>query len=878
MDQLGLQVRPGAESNKSKDQRELIGLVESLEPGARLSKRIPSAPILDQNKSWPNPIVDLALYGEFQTSGKSRDQLLRMVARLNAHPQIELAFLEPVAVPAALGFDAFTGETPASQSPSLATGSRSGNYEELQGYLEAAPLGIGAIDMREVPGQRGAGVTVIDVEGGWLWAHEDLPEPVADLGIHVDDLAWRNHGTAVIGEIRGVDNGFGVTGITPDCMVGNSSIGGSNTAAALAAAIDVLQPGDIILIELHAPGPNSNGEGQFGYLPMEYWQDNFDVIRLATSRGILVCEAAGNGYQNLDDPIYQDLFSRQRRDSGAIMCGATAGEELHSADFSNHGQRVDLNGWGWYVTTTGYGDLFGAYEEEFYTSHFSGTSSASPIVTGSVASLQGMVRQELGFDLDARLARDLLRATGTPMDFGHQIGVRPNLVEAFTLATTSVGEVSGILTHESTGTPLAGIQVQVAGQGSFTMSDTTGFWRLPLQSGLYNLEFSSFLYNPLEQVVTIAPGVSLTLDLGLEPRNLVDIQGVTYAEDLTPLAGVTISPTNQPISGTLSTGDGSFQISDVPSGHIYQMRIDGLVGYGAQVLNVDTRGLETSALVNPVLPAVSQDFESDDGGFTSLHGYWQHGIPPVEVTEGAFDGSLCWGVGMTGNYTDDESDELISPLYDLSGVQGSQHFLSFHYFASTEAGFDGVSLSASSGGEFEVLHPLEDYSDGNLSGLGDMPGWSGHTHRWQGAVFDISEYIGGDFRFRLTWGSDGGLAEQGFYLDSIAFGSGDRLTPVPDQTPALTGGSSLKAWPNPFNPIVTLAYEVTAAGPLNVTVFDVRGRKVKNIWDQAVEATQGELQWDGRDEKGQRVSSGMYFVLLTSRGGPPAVSRVVLSK
>ena len=177
-----------------------------------------------------------------------------------------------------------------------------------------------------------------------------------------------------------------------------------------------------------------------------------------------------------------------------------------------------------------------------------------------------------------------------------------------------------------------------------------------------------------------------------------------------------------------------------------------------------------------------------------------------------------------------------------------------------------------------VLHPLEDYTDGNLSGLGDMPGWSGQTHRWQGAVFDISQYLGGNFQFRLTWGSDGGLTEQGFYVDSIAFGSGDRLTPAEDETPALAHRPTLKAWPNPFNPRVTLAYEVTAPGPLNVTVFDVRGRKVKSLWDQTVESTKGELQWNGVDDQGQQVASGMYFVLLTGPEGPPAVSRVVLSK
>ena len=65
-----------------------------------------------------------------------------------------------------------------------------------------------------------------------------------------------------------------------------------------------MDPGDILLIELHAPGPNATGSGQFGYVPMEFWPDNFDAIRAITDLGYLVVEAAGNGQQDLDDAIY----------------------------------------------------------------------------------------------------------------------------------------------------------------------------------------------------------------------------------------------------------------------------------------------------------------------------------------------------------------------------------------------------------------------------------------------------------------------------------------------------------------------------------------------------------------------------------------------
>ena len=51
--------------------------------------------------------------------------------------------------------------------------------------------------------------------------------------------------------------------------------------------------------------------------------------------------------------------------------------------FSNYGSRVDCQGWGFEVTSTGYGSLQGGGSRDlWYTDTFSGTSSASPIVTG----------------------------------------------------------------------------------------------------------------------------------------------------------------------------------------------------------------------------------------------------------------------------------------------------------------------------------------------------------------------------------------------------------------------------------------------------------------------------------------------------------------
>jgi hypothetical protein len=90
------------------------------------------------------------------------------------------------------------------------------------------------------------------------------------------------------------------------------------------------------------------------------------------------------------------------------------------------------------VVSTGYGDLYGgaddAYRTVAYTAEFSGTSSASPIVTGVVACLQGVARAQ-GGSLDPTTVRSLLRETGSPQMAGsagaaaQRIGNRPDLAQ-----------------------------------------------------------------------------------------------------------------------------------------------------------------------------------------------------------------------------------------------------------------------------------------------------------------------------------------------------------------------------------------------------------------------------------------------------------------
>jgi predicted outer membrane repeat protein len=70
-------------------------------------------------------------------------------------------------------------------------------------------------------------------------------------------------------------------------------------------------------------------------------------------------------------------------------------------------------------------------------------------------------------------------------------------------------------------------------------------------------------------------------------------------------------------------------------------------------------------------------------------------------------------------------------------------------------------------------------------------------------------------------------------------------------------------YPNPFNPMTTISFEIPSACAVDLAVFDVRGRLVKRILDgETLPAGGHEVNWAGEDHRGRRVASGSYFFAL----------------
>jgi hypothetical protein len=318
------------------------------------------------------------------------------------------------------------------------------DYFSLQTYHGPDP-GLNMTAAWAAGSARGAGLKVADCEYGYVDSHEDLCDITMEPGqtIHpsVVQYGWDEHGTAVFGEMIGLDNEYGCTGLAPEAagyfFTEWSVEEDHRRVTCIANAIATVDPGDIVVLEMQTVLYG------YSYGPAELDPAVWTLVKNASDSNIIVVAAAGNGDQNLDSATYQEYM--ERGDSGAIIVGAGSPDTAHDKlSYSTYGSRVNVQGWGWSVFTLGYGDYaqHGGDKNQRYTAEFSGTSSATPFVASCTLALQSLAEERLGRRLGPFELRELLVSTGIPQGSGGHIGPFPDMAAA-AAAIPLAGDLDG---------------------------------------------------------------------------------------------------------------------------------------------------------------------------------------------------------------------------------------------------------------------------------------------------------------------------------------------------------------------------------------------------------------------------------------------------
>lgn len=448
------------------------------------------------------PLADLSTYFTLQLPEKTTaETAMRLINELNASDAVELAegFVPPVvastsAAPRTLSV---AQNSPVTTLPH--------EFSASQQHLQPAPAGINAQYAWNFAGGKGEGTRFVDLEFDWNVNHEDLTQPtVTSIGILQRPGWYIEHGTPVIGILNAQHNSYGVKGIIPAAQWGYGQVSGATPAeyeTSVAATITEfaartnnvfypsgLRTGDGLLLELQDFHPNCTNALSCPLLPVEVKTIAYNAIQSAVAKGLVVVEAGANGINNAAGVNLNNYLSNYLpynggdnfasiAGSGAALVGARNSWANSRSGFSNFGGRIDFFGQGDSVYTTYHSGNVGSSgpycnvgmpyvvwpptgfsglqssENQCYTSAFSGTSSASPIVLGALMSLQGIHKanypvsnaQQIPNAIRPRHLLPLLKKDGTPQEppllppntvRADPIGVGPDMLKAIAFYNT----------------------------------------------------------------------------------------------------------------------------------------------------------------------------------------------------------------------------------------------------------------------------------------------------------------------------------------------------------------------------------------------------------------------------------------------------------
>lgn len=546
-------------------------------------------------------------------------------------------------------------------------------------------------------------------------------------------------------------------------------------------------------------------------------------------------------------------------------------------------------------------DVYSSVPGGGYEGTWDGTSMSGPHVAGTVA----LIRQA-NPNLDVDTIKELLMSTardegtaGEDNVYGHGM---IDAYEAVLAATVGFGTIEGTVRNRSYGNaPIPGARIEIIGYGYNWGTTGDGTYTGSVEPGSFMARASHAGFSTLTRPVEIVADEITTQNF-----RLTDIAGPTIKNVSGPAATsdvtgpYTISAKIVDYSSVSEAtlyyrvNGGNWSTRDMTSsgGDIYEEQIPGAPANSRidyYIFATDGLGLMStkpgpapnnfysiyiteSLYAYDVEDPVDNNWQLGVAGDDATTGIWVR-VDPNGTNYGGVDlqpeddhteapGTLCFvtGQGSVGgsageNDVDNGCTTLRSPVFDLSDVETA--FIRYWRWY----GEGGSSIDD----EFAV--DISD--DGGFS-------WSpaelvpATENQWKEVTLDVGALLGGNLtsqvvvRFVACDENAAGLVEgaiDDFALETYT----DIATDVAATENARTPVRLMHSRPNPFRPAsgsITISFSLPKAEHAEVQIFDVTGRLVRNLADRNFAGGDNLISWDGRDEAGKEVGSGVYFYRL----------------
>jgi hypothetical protein len=272
-----------------------------------------------------------------------------------------------------------------------------------------------------------------------------------------------------------------------------------------------------------------------------------------------------------------------------------------------------------------------------------------------------------------------------------------------------------------------------------------------------------------------------------------------------------------------------------------------------------------------------------------------------------------WWCGIEGgtNYATGNriNTAVISPIIDLTVIDTTVTLQFFENY-DTEPGYDYCMVDVTVDGGVTWTHLRGD--------AGNAP--SGNSYGWITTILDLTQFTGNEIRIRFYFDTIDGIINDSsgwFFDDVIVYFEGVPWLPIDPNSGTILAGQSADItvtydasnlvegeytanititsndpaepeviipvtltvgyvntepdvlpvvtklqgnYPNPFNPETTISFSVAQTSSfVNLEVFNIKGQKVKTLVDEILPAGKHSVTWNGKDENGKSVASGVYF-------------------
>lgn len=225
----------------------------------------------------------------------------------------------------------------------------------------------------------------------------------------------------------------------------------------------------------------------------------------------------------------------------------------------------------------------------------------------------------------------------------------------------------------------------------------------------------------------------------------------------------------------------------------------------------------------------------------------------------AYSGSYCLGTGYNLNGTPNDDWLILPPILPL----GADVFLEFYLSGQKDSTIERAAVWASTTG----IGP----SDWNLLAAFDtIPA----SPLWRRAVVEISPAESNVYLAIQCRSSHG----YSLKVDNLGiYGTGHLInTSLKLENPAARLALNPN-YPNPFNATTTIQYQLPHEGQIRLTIYNLNGQVVKTLYNGRQKVGTHRITWNGEDDRGKQLASGIYFCRLES-GNRILIQKLILMK